>query len=114
MFDRLTSTSAAALAALAAAVLLAVAFGVGRMTAPSDAQGAPAFSAARGTSAPLSLPHLSQAVPLPALADTPAPAPARVATPKPATRVATPVVKPRIHRSKPASPGAPVDVVGSG
>jgi hypothetical protein len=112
MFDRLTSTSAAALAALTAAVLLAVAFGVGRTTAPSDAQGAPAFSAARGTSAPLSLPHLSQAVPLPALAATPAPA--RVATPKPAARVATPVVKPRIHRSKPASPGAPVDVVGSG
>jgi hypothetical protein len=104
MFDRLTSTSAAALAALAAVALLVLAFGVGRLTAPSAAGSAPALSPVRGTSAPLSLPHLSQAVPLPAL----------TAAPAPATRPAAPVVKPHIHRSKPASPGAPVDVVGSG
>jgi hypothetical protein len=102
VFDRLTSTSAAALVALAAIALLVVAFGVGRMTAPSSASGAPALSPARDTSAPLSLPHLSQAVPLAALTEAPAAPPPRV------------VIKPRIQRSKPARPGGPVDIVGSG
>jgi hypothetical protein len=105
VLDRLTSTPAAALAVLAAVTLLVAAFGVGRLTAPSDAPGAPALSPVHGTSAPLSLPHLSQAMPLAALAATPAP------VTRPAARI---VVRPRIHRSKPKKPGGPVDIVGSG
>jgi hypothetical protein len=105
MSDRVASLSTPALVALlggACLVVLAGAFAVGRATAPSGRHAAPALVSVSGSGAQLSLPQLSQAVPVPALAATPRP-------PAPAT-----APKQVVHRTKPKRAGAPVDITGSG
>jgi hypothetical protein len=110
MPDRLASLPTAALAAILGAAclaVLAVAFVAGRMSAPSHATAATSLTAVRLDSTGISLPQLSQAVPLPALAAAPAVAPT--------TAPATPAVPVQhVQRTKPAHAGAPVDIVGSG
>lgn len=105
MFARLAPTSFLAASGLAALVVFAAAFVAGRLTAPSSGANGPTLQALHAAGTPRSLPHLSQAVPLPALAAAPAPA-ARQAAPA--------AIVPQIHRSKPSKPGGPVDIVGSG
>ena len=104
VLDRLTPTVFAALAGAAALAVFGVAFAAGRVTAPSTKPSPPARRALRATGAPLSLPHLSQAVPLAALRPAPAPVVQR----------APALPKPQIRRKKPARTGAPVDITGSG
>ena len=103
MFRGLASAPTAAvvgLIGLGCLALLACAFVIGRLTAPSGADAAPALVPVSGSSARLALPQLSQAVPVPALAATPAPA--------------TAAPKQVVHRTKPKRAGAPVDISGSG
>lgn len=107
MFRGLASLPTAAVVALlglGCLALLAAAFAVGRVTAPSGGHTAPALVPVVGVGAQLALPELSQAVPVPALAATPAPAQAAPA----------PAPAPVVHRTKPRRVGAPVDITGSG
>jgi hypothetical protein len=99
----LPTAAAAAVLVGACLIVLAVAFLAGRLTAPAHGATGPELHAIHGTDAGLSLPHLSQALPLPALAAAARPAARPVVTP-------TPVV----HRTKPKHAGGPVDIVGSG
>jgi len=105
VLDRVTSTGFAAAAGAAALVVFLLAFAAGRFTAPTSAARAPALAPLRSSGSAVSLPHLSQAVPLAGLQQAPAPvvrsAPAR------------PIV-PKVHRTKPKKRGGPVDIVGSG
>lgn len=105
MKDRLASTNVkVALLGVGCLLVLALAFGLGRATAPG-AKAAPALVPVAGSQAGLSLPHLSQALPVPALAAAPV-----VEKPPPARATISPV----IHRHKASKPGGPVDIVGSG
>src|SRR5262249_32185443 len=122
-------TAAAALAAFGGA------FAAGYLTAPSSHAATPTLGAARPSTAPLALPHLSQAVPLAAFHPAPAPvvrtvsgpvpAKPQPAKPKPAKprrarRKPRPAPQLRVHRSRPARPArparpqSPVDITGSG
>lgn len=106
MLDRFSSTAFVASAAAAALAVFALAFLVGRMTAPSSTGATgPALAPLHAPRATVTLPHLSQAVPLAGLRSAPAP----VVQPAPPV-----VAPPRVHRSKPKRAGAPVDIVGSG
>jgi len=107
VLDRVTSTGFAAAAGAAALVVFLLAFAAGRFTAPSSAASAPALAPLHSSAPAISLPHLSQAVPLAGLRQAPAP----VVRSVPAA--AAPIV-PRVRRSKPKKPGGPVDIVGSG
>ncbi len=107
--SRLAALPPAAAAAVVAGlclVVLALAFLAGRLTAPAHGAAAPPLRVVHGTGAALALPHLSQALPLPALA----PAPAK---PRPIVKVVK-APKPVVHRTKPRRAGGPVDIVGSG
>jgi hypothetical protein len=99
----LPTAAAAAVLAGGCLVVLALAFLAGRLTAPAHAATGPELRVIHGTGAGLSLPHLSQALPLPALAPAAKP-PAKVVT----------APKPVVHRTKPKHAGGPVDIVGSG
>jgi hypothetical protein len=101
----LPTAAAAAVLAGACLVVLALAFLAGRLTAPAHGATGPQLQVVHGTGAPLSLPHLSQALPLPALA---------AAATKPKPRVIVRAPKPVVHRTKPKHAGGPVDIVGSG
>jgi hypothetical protein len=101
--ERLASTNVkVALLGAGCVVALALAFGLGRATAPG-ARAAPSLVPIAGSQAGLSLPHLSQALPVPALA---------AAVARPSRPRAT--ISPVIHRHKASKPGGPVDIVGSG
>jgi len=105
VFRGLASLPTAAVVAalgLGCLAVLAAAFAIGRATAPSGSHAAPALVPARSSGAQLALPQLSQAVPVPALASTPAPA------------HTAPAPKQVVHRTKPKRAGAPVDITGSG
>src|SRR4051794_11134132 len=114
--DRLSSTAFAVAASAAALVVFALAFLAGRLTAPSSAATAPTLAPLPASRAAVTLPHLSQAVPLAGLRSAPAPVvrPAPAVRRVPAVRPAQAVAPPRVHRSKPKKRGAPVDIVGSG
>jgi hypothetical protein len=108
MLDRLPIPAAAALLGAAALAVLAIAFAAGRMTAASGTQTAAALTPVRSSAASLSLPQLSQALPLPALAAEPVTTTANVTT------TAAVTVQPQVsHRSR-SKAGGPVDIVGSG
>jgi hypothetical protein len=101
----LPTAVAAAVLAGACVIVLALAFTAGRLTAPAHGSGGPELTAVHGKGAGLSLPHLSQALPLPALA-------AAATKPKPTVLVKAP--QRVVHRTKPKHARAPVDIVGSG
>jgi hypothetical protein len=99
----LSTTVKAGLLAGGCVAVLALAFALGRATAPAP-EGGPSLVSVASSQGGLSLPHLSQALPVPALAAAP------VAKAAPARVPITPV----IHRKKATKPGGPVDIVGSG
>lgn len=101
--------------------VLALAVVAGRMTASSKAAAAPTLATVHAAGSAISLPQLSQASPLPALAARPAPAQTAAQTPV-ATQVPAelPTVQP-VQIQVPAIPKAPkrtsvkpVRIVGSG
>jgi hypothetical protein len=111
----------ALIAGVAACVLLALAVLAGRMTASSTAATAPTLAPVHSSSSTISLPQLSQASPLPALAAEPkvvkAPTQVPVATP---IQTELPAVQP-VQIQVPTIPKAPkhtsvkpVRIVGSG
>jgi hypothetical protein len=100
----LPTAAAAAVLAGGCLIVLALAFLVGRLTAPAHAAAGPELHVIHGSGPGLSLPHLSQALPLPALA----------AAAKPPVAAVVVAPKPVVHRSKPKHAGGPVDIVGSG
>lgn len=103
----------AALAAGSAAIAVAAgAFAAGRLTASNGHAPAPRLVATHVTGAAVSLPHLSSAAPLPALAATPKP---RVVTEAAPTEPAPVQLAPLPTPPKHANPQAkPVRIVGSG
>jgi hypothetical protein len=106
------SLAAALAAGLVAVAIAGGAFAAGRLTAPDRRPATPRLAAARLTGAAVSLPRLSSAAPLPALAATPKP---RVVT-QAAPTVPAPVrLAPLPTPPKHANPKAkPVRIVGSG
>jgi hypothetical protein len=106
------SRTAALAAGVAAVAVAAGAFAAGRLTASDGQAPAPRLVAAHVGGAAVSLPHLSSAAPLPALAATPKP---RVVT-QPAPAAPAPVqLAPLPTPPKHANPKAkPVRIVGSG
>lgn len=106
------SRMAALAAGIVAVAVAAGAFAAGRLTASSGHAPAPQLVATRVGGATVSLPHLSSAAPLPALASAPQP---RVVTQAAPTQPAPVQLAPLPTPPKHANPRAkPVRIVGSG
>lgn len=120
MKDRLKQSIGLAAAAVAVAGLavFALAFFVGRLTAPAHAQASPALTPVHGSAPGMSLPQLSQAAPVPPLAAKPKPQirvkVRTVPVPAPTTTAVTPPAPQKKKAPARTKAPSPVTIVGHG